>query len=256
VKVVLLPSSVSERGHDQRQFLTSYLINDVLAIDAGPLGLYGSAAQQGRVRNVLLSHCHFDHIGSLPIFVENAFEHGRGGVTIHGSEPVLDSLRRDVFNDRVWPDFIRLSAGKMEFLRLSVLRAHEPIELEGLQITPVPIDHVVPTFGFVINDGVSTIIMVFDTGPTDAIWEYANRAANLKAIIVPVAFPNAMMELASVAMHLTPSLLGLELGKLKHKPRILAVHLKARYRATTLNELAELHIPELEIGQFDVPYTF
>ena len=71
MKITLVPSSVSERGGNQHQYLTSYLINDVLAVDAGSLGLWQTAAEQARIKHVLISHTHIDHIGSLPIFVEN-----------------------------------------------------------------------------------------------------------------------------------------------------------------------------------------
>ena len=39
MKVMLVPSSVSEGVVGQNQFLTSYLINETVAIDAGCLGL-------------------------------------------------------------------------------------------------------------------------------------------------------------------------------------------------------------------------
>lgn len=256
MKVVLLPSSVSKGGTAQHQFMTSYLINDDIAIDAGSLGLYGTAQEQGRVRHIFLSHSHVDHIGSLPVFVENAFEEGSDCVKVYGSEAVLECLRRDVFNDRVWPNFVRISETEAHFLKLVPLKANQTIEQEGLSITPIPVDHVVPTHAFVIMDKSSTIIIVSDTGPTEAIWESANQAANLKAIFLPVAFPNELAGLATVSKHLTPALLGNEVRKLRHPVRVLAVHLKARYRETLIRELQELGIPNLELGQFDEPYTF
>ena len=74
MKVTLIPSSMSMDGVEQNQYLISYLINDTLAVDAGGLGFYGSPEQQARVKHVLISHTHADHVASLPIFVENAFE--------------------------------------------------------------------------------------------------------------------------------------------------------------------------------------
>src|SRR5438132_2429222 len=116
VKVTLVPSSVSGRSHQEPQFLTSLLINDTLAVDAGCLGLFGTAGEQAKVKHILITHTHIDHIGSLPMFVENAYEARPECVTIHGSEAVLDCLQSDIFNDRVWPDLINLSTKDAPFL--------------------------------------------------------------------------------------------------------------------------------------------
>jgi ribonuclease BN (tRNA processing enzyme) len=256
VKVTLVPSSVSEHGPRQHQFLTSYRINDTLAIDAGSLGLAGTVEEQAGIKHVLITHTHMDHIASLPIFVENAYEGDSKCVTIHGSEPVLSSLRDDVFNDRVWPNMLHLSPPQAPFLKMEVLEAERPIELEGLRITPIPVDHVVPTFGFLVEEQGAAVLIVGDTGPTETIWQYANRTPNLKAVFLEATFPNSMAELAEVSKHLTPSLFAREIGKLKRRTRIVAVHIKARYREQIVSELENLGIPELEIGAIDKVHTF
>jgi ribonuclease BN (tRNA processing enzyme) len=256
VKVILLPSSVSDRSECQKQFLTTYVINDSLAIDAGSLGLFGTAQEQAAVKHILLSHSHIDHLASLPIFVENAYEGERPSVTVYGSDAVLDCLRRDIFNDRVWPDFLKLSLPNSPFLRLERLESGKPIDLEGLRITPVAVNHVVPTLGFLVEDRASAVAFVSDTGPTDAIWERANAAPHLKAVFLEATFPDALAALADEARHLTPTLFAREVQKLTRPAAIIAVHLKARYREEVLSELARLHIPGLEIGQFIKPYQF
>jgi cAMP phosphodiesterase len=256
VKVTLVPSSVSDRGPRQHQYLTSYQINDTLAIDAGSLGLAGTAQQQARIQHVLITHTHLDHIASLPIFVENAYEGKPSCVTIHASEAVLTCLRQDIFNDRVWPDYLRLSSEGSPFLKMSVLESEKPIELEGLRITPVPVDHVVPTFGFLVEDKDAAIVIVGDTGPTEAIWQCASRAANLKAVFLEATFPESMAGLAKISKHLTPALFAREVQKLKQRPRVIAVHIKARFRAEVVRELEAMEMPELEIGEMGAIQTF
>src|SRR3954453_3865215 len=139
MRVTLVPSSIALNGEEPSQYLITYLINDSVAIDAGSLGLYGSPQRQSEVKHVLISHTHIDHTATLPIFVENAFEVKSECVTIHGSEHVIDSLRRDIFNDRAWPDFIALSEGDVRLLRLNRLEPDVPVEIEGLTITPIPV---------------------------------------------------------------------------------------------------------------------
>ena len=57
MKVVILGSSGGDPG--ARQYVSSYLINDSIAIDAGCLGFHGSPDQQARVRHVFLTHSAF-----------------------------------------------------------------------------------------------------------------------------------------------------------------------------------------------------
>jgi ribonuclease BN (tRNA processing enzyme) len=256
VKITLVPSSVSDNGLGQHQFLTSYRINGTLAIDAGALGLAGTVEEQERVRHILITHSHMDHIASLPIFVENAYDGNQDCVTIHGSEAVLSCLRRDIFNDRVWPDFLRLSTGEASFLKLAVLESEKAIELERLRITPIPVDHVVPTFGFLVEEKDSAVVIVSDTGPTEAIWEYANRAPNLKAVFLEATFPDAMASLAAVSQHLTPILFAREIQKLKQPVRVLAVHIKARFQTQVIRELEALGMADVEVATMGKVYTF
>ena len=256
MRIILVPSAVDGRGEDQLQYLTSYLVNDTIAIDAGALGQFRTPADQARIRHVLLSHTHIDHIGSLPVLVENAYEGTRDCMTIHGSEAVLDCLRRDIFNDRVWPNFIGLSRPEAPFLKLSTLVAGRPIELDGLRIIPVPVDHVVPTFGFMIEDGNAAIVISSDTGPTDEIWRRANATANLRAVFIEATFPDSMAELARVSKHLTPSMLAAEVRKLKSPVPVITVHIKARFHAQMTRELHALGLPNFEIGRFGKVYTF
>jgi cAMP phosphodiesterase len=256
VKVTLVPSSVAGRSAQEPQFLTSLVINDTLAVDAGCLGLFGTAQEQARIKHVLISHTHIDHIGSLPIFVENAYEARRDCVTIHGSQAVLDCLRTDVFNDRVWPDLISLSPQEAPFLKLATLEPRKTVQLDELRITPVPVNHVVPTLGFLIEDKEAAVVVVSDTGPTDEIWKYASAAPKLKAVFLEATFPNSMAGLAEVSKHLTPALFAREVQKLSRRVAVIAVHIKARYWSQVVSELEALDIPGVEISQFSRPYFF
>jgi ribonuclease BN (tRNA processing enzyme) len=251
VRVTVVPSSIaSDGGELPGQYLISYLINDTLAIDAGSLGLFGSPDEQARIRHVLITHGHIDHTATLPIFLENAFEAKADCVTIHGSDAVLDGLRRDTFNDRTWPDFLALSETlPTPLVRLSRLEPYQPVVLEGLTITPVPVDHVVPTLGFVVSDGATTVVIPSDTGPTEAIWKVANESPGLAAVFLEASFPDERSALANASRHLTPSMFGAEVRKLSRPVPVVAVHLKARYRREIVEQLTALGLSNVSIGR-------
>ncbi len=255
MKLTLIPSTVSG-GASPLQYLTSVLVNDSVVLDAGSIGLYGTPQQQARVRHVLLSHTHMDHLASLPLFVENAYE-GRGdGVTIYGSGAVLESCRRDIFNNRLWPDFIALSERDHPFLKLVPLEPGETLEVEGLRITAVALQHVVPTVGYLVADGRVTVAQVTDTAPTEEIWRRCNAAADLQAVFLETTFPNALQWLADVSQHLTPATFAAEVAKLARPVRVIVTHIKARYHDQVVAELGALNLPNVEIGRFDCPYLF
>jgi len=254
MKVTLVPSSIAAGDEHPSQYLISYLINETLAIDAGSLGLYGTPQQQAMIKHVLITHTHIDHTATLPIFLENAYEAKSDCVTIYGNDAVLENLRRDVFNNRTWPDFIALSETTAPFLKLERLEAGRPVELEGMKITPVPVDHVVPTFGFLIEGPTAAILIPSDTGPTDRIWELANAVPNLAAVFLEASFPNAMTELARISKHLTPAMFGAEVRKLARRVAGIAIHIKSRYREQIVRELMDLDLPNVEIGEFGMAY--
>jgi len=256
MKITLVPSSVSLDSHHDVQQTSSYVINHKVAIDAGSLGFFGTPHDQAKIKHVLITHTHIDHIASLPIFLDNAFDNSPDCVTIHGSAAVLDCLQRDMFNDRIWPDFIRLSKSQGPFLKLNELKEGQPIVLEGLRFTPISVDHLVPTTGFLVEDKHSAILIVSDTGPTHEIWDRANALTHLNAVFLEAAFPNKMEWLAQVSKHLTPSMFGAEVQKVRHQPKWIAVHIKPRYREEVIKELMALGLPGLEIGRFDFEYQW
>ncbi len=254
MKLTLIPSSVG--GGPDHQYLSSCLVNDTVALDAGCVGFWGSPQDQARVRHVLLSHTHMDHLASLPIFVENAYEGKSECVTVYGSRDVLDCCQEHLFNEKVWPDFIALSREERPFLRLTPFEPGETIDVEGLRVTAVALDHVVPTVGYVIRDGQSAVAIISDTGPTEEIWRCVNQEPGLKSVFVEATFPDELGWLADVSKHLTPATLAREAAKLTRPTRLVAIHIKARYKEQVTAQLHALGLAGLEIGQPGATYSF
>jgi ribonuclease BN (tRNA processing enzyme) len=256
VKITLVPSAVSAGGGARGFFLSSYLIDEVVAIDAGGLGFLDDLSAQLRIQHIFITHSHMDHIASLPIFLETVFEAGDRCVTLHAGAATLESLRRDVFNDRVWPDFIGMSEKGLPFVKVETLDPGRPVEAAGLHLTPVPVDHVVPTLGFLVEASGVEVAIPSDTGPTDSFWQVASAARNLKAVFLEVSFPNAMTELAVVAKHLTPAMFSAEARKLPHQVPIVAVHIKPRFYDQVVAELNALDMPNVRVGTPGETYEF
>ncbi len=244
MKLMLVPSAP---GAAALQYLTTLLVNDTVAIDAGSLGLYGTPTDQARVRHVFLTHAHLDHTATLPIFLENVSDESDDCPTVHATRAVLDVVRRHILNDRLFPDFVRLSRDGPPLVRLKPLTPGRPVAADGLTVTAVEVDHIVPTVGYLIDDGAASVAFVTDTAPSDAIWAAMRDTPNLRAVFLELTFPESMAWLAGVAKHLTPSLFAEELGKLPPDIPVYAIHLKARFHDLLLFELDDLGLKNVSV---------
>ncbi len=249
MKVTLIPSAVSPGHGGLSTYLSSYAIDDVIAIDAGGLGFLGDLSAQVRIQHIFITHSHMDHIASLPIFLDTVFQGGDRCVTLHAGAATIDCLRRDIFNDRVWPDFIGMSERGLPFVKVELLVPGRPVEAGGLRLTPIAVDHVVPTLGFLVEAPGATVAIPSDTGPTDAFWRAARAAADLKAVFLEASFPDAMSELALTSRHLTPAMFAAEARKLSCPVPFVAVHIKPRSYDQVVAELNRLELANLQVGR-------
>lgn len=253
MKVLLVPSA----GQRPYHYLSGYVIDGVIAVDAGALGFHGALADQARVRHVFLTHSHIDHLASLPVFLENVYNTHPDCVCVHGNAAVLDCLRRDLFNDRLWPDFLRISSERRPpYLRLSLLEEGRTVEAEGLRVTPVAVDHVVPTFAFVIEGPGAAVAVVTDTAPTQAVWDLCRRTPALKAVFLEASFPNSAAFIAGLAKHLTADQFIAETRKIPPGVPVYAVHLKASTHEQTTAEVLAHGLPNVHIGEAGRVYEF
>ena len=253
MKVRLLASSSQETAI--RHYSSSYLVDENLAIDAGSIGFEGSPEQQEKVRHIFLTHSHADHVSSLPILLENVYTGDGDCPTIYGGAQTLDAVQNHIFNDLIWPDFIQLSKSIPPFLRLQTLQSEMPLTVAGYRITPVLVNHTIPTFAYIVDDGNCSVIFGGDSGPTERLWQIANDLPNLKAVFLEATFPNSMEELAALSAHLTPTLFAKEAEKIKTGVRLMAIHIKARFRAKVIEELLALGLP-VEIVECGRTYEF
>jgi ribonuclease BN (tRNA processing enzyme) len=230
------------------QYLSSYLINGSVAVDAGSLGIWASPAGQQPVSHVVLTHCHEDHIASLPFFLENVYCSGHGLVTVCAHRQTLDALQSHLFNGEIWPDFFRLMPER-PFVRLQEVIPEQPFAIGNLRFLPVEVPHTVKALGYIVTDGASTAIFGGDSGPTERLWELAASSPAPRIVLLESAFPNSMVELARVAQHLTPADFAREVAKLPPVEKIVAIHLKPRFRDVIIRELQALSLPNLVIGE-------
>ena len=226
-------------GEQSGKRLTSFLLNDHVLLDAGAATGALSLEEQARIRAVLLSHSHLDHVVGLAFLGDNlAVNSLEAPISVFSIPEVLNILREHFFNDLLWPDFTRLPSRDQPVFKLTPLQQGVETRLEGLAVTAISVHHTLPAVGYLIRDQKSAILYSGDTGPTEKLWAVARDCRDLKAVIVETSFPDRLEKLARQSGHLTPGMLKTEISKLSREVPVLITHLKPPFLAEIKKEIA------------------
>lgn len=233
-----------------------FLLNGTLLLDAGTVASKLSMSEQGQIRHIILSHLHFDHIKGLPLLADNLSERMSTSIIVAGIPEVVHGLQRHIFNKEVFPDFFNIPTPEHPTLTSSYLKPGNVHSFSGIDITPILVNHTVPTTGFIVQDRSSAFVYSGDTYSTDELWHEAKHVPHLNTAFIECSYPNSMMELACISKHLTPALLAQELRKLDREDiSVYAYHLKPAFKDQIQRELRELHIPGLTVIEEDQTLT-
>jgi cAMP phosphodiesterase len=228
-------------------------VDDRILVDAGTVAGALSIPEQIEIEHALVTHAHLDHTVGLAYLTDTlAMIAPDRRVTVTSIAPVVESLRTHAFNDALWPDFTTIPSGTNPVLGFRTLESGCEAQVGDLWVTPVPVDHTVPTTGFVIHDGETGFLYSGDTGPTRELWRVARAMRGLKALIVETAFPSRLEGLARVSGHLTPDMLRREIDKMPADVPIWIYHIKPQLFEETAEELANIdptRIHTLEQGK-------
>jgi len=168
LNIQLLPSSFDASGHaTSAQRLTCFLIDERVTVDAGSIGIALTEAQRRKVRDVIITHPHMDHIASLPIYVDDLFAEVEEPIRIHATQEVIDLLKRDVFNDNVYPRFDVLENERGPVMRYVPFVTGQEFRIAHLTVTAAPVNHIVPTVGLLVSDGKTIVAFSSDTAETE-----------------------------------------------------------------------------------------
>jgi ribonuclease BN (tRNA processing enzyme) len=209
--------------------LSTCLIDDALAVDAGALGWCGPPARLARVRDILLTHPHIDHLAGLPVFLDAVYDVGPAPPRVHAPRPTLDALQAHVFNGVLMPDFVAMSRDLPPFLTLHPVQPGLPFVVGPYTVTAVVLDHTVPTVGYVLDDGRTAVAILTDTAPVPAAVALLAGWPRLRAVFLEASFPDHLADLAAVSKHLTTSQFLAHARQLPAGVAVYAVHLKPRW---------------------------
>ena len=245
-------------GETPKHRTSSFLINGVLALDAGALTSQLSLREQAQIQSVLVSHAHMDHIRDLATLADNRCQQGGPTLEIVGTAETLMHLRAHFFNDLLWPDFSQIQTDLGPTIQYREVASEVEVEVCGLRVKPVPVSHTIDSSGFVLSSREGSLAYSGDTGPTERFWEVLNETENLSGLIMEVSFPNEQSKLARASGHHTTESLKADLAKLKASEElpIFLFHIKPVFQATVERELARMHHRNLQILELGDEFVF
>ena len=151
--------------------LTSLLIDDVLAIDAGALTSSLSFAAQQKLKAILLTHQHYDHIRDIPAIGFN-YQLRDKTLEIYSTEFVHEVLTTHLLNDVVYPNFLEKPPEKPT-IKFNILEPGETASILSYSVLPLRVNHSRFTVGYEITDtDGKTMFYTSDTGPgLTEVWQ-------------------------------------------------------------------------------------
>ena len=220
---------------------SAFLVDDRVLVDAGTVGGGLTVAEQVEVQHAIISHAHLDHTAGLAFLTDTlAMVAPERQISVASIGPVIESLRTHAFNDALWPNFTTIPSGSRPVLGFRSLVEEAEARVGDLWVTPVPVEHTVPTAGYIVHDGETGFVYSGDTGPTKRLWQIAREMRGLRALIVETSFPNRLDALARVSGHLTPDMLRREIDKMPLDIPIWIFHIKPQLFSETAEELATI----------------
>lgn len=220
--------------------LVSLLIDGILVVDAGSLTSELTFAEQSKIRAILLSHGHYDHIRAIPAF---AFNNVTRVTRIFSIQQVLDLLSSHLIDGSIYPDFTKDTSflGRAT-LQLVPLEPYKTKEIEGFKIMAIPVNHSEPAIGFQIaSKNGSRIFYTGDTGPgLSEVW----KRVDPQLLIIDVTMPNKLEKAAIDSGHLCPRMLKSELTDFRlikgYLPEVVLSHLSPQFELEISEEIKKV----------------
>ena len=172
-KLIVLGSSyaVQTADHDNTHFVITGQEGSILVDCSGNtwVRLQQVGIKHKHLTDIILTHCHPDHISGMPSLLMNFWLMGRKDLLrIYGLHHTLDCVEKmmGLYEWKTWPDFFPVA-----FHRLPYQVMTKVLENGDFRIFSSPVKHMVPTIGLRIESVSKGTVIAYscDTEPCEQV---------------------------------------------------------------------------------------
>jgi ribonuclease BN (tRNA processing enzyme) len=232
-------------GKTKETSLSSFLINSKLVIDAGNL-LYPLSQQELlKIKDIFITHSHFDHISDLALLIDNTYSNRSETLNIYGTVETINNIKNHIFNNNIWPNFsnIKLPDSNQNAITFHIINYNTPILIDNMIIEAIENTHIAGSCGYIIKSKEkSSLCISSDTYISAALIDKLNSTNNISKLIIEVSFPSKYAKLAKSSNHLTPDLLEKLLNEIHDKEiKIYINHMKPEFIDEIKSDLSKIN---------------
>ncbi len=220
--------------------LVSFVLDEVLAVDAGGLTSGLSLPEQEKVNSILLTHHHYDHIRDIPFFGLNNYLRT---TNVYGPATTIDILSRYLIDGAIYPKLTEKPTPQSPALRLHTLEPYKEETIEGYKVLTLPVYHSIPTVGYQITSpqGQSLFYSSDTSRGLSACWDHISSP---QLLIINVTLSDSFENVAIESGHLTPGLLKEELLQFRQSkgylPPVVLLHTNPQLEDEIRAEVAQV----------------
>ena len=221
---------------------TCFLLDEVLALDAGSLVTALTPQELHDIQAVLLTHRHFDHVRDLPTMGLMTRDANRT-VPLYSLAETLEAVSTRLMDGVLYPRLAESLDGRAAKYRLEAVEDGVVLAVLDYLVKPISVPHGPPTIGYIIHrPGEGAFAYTGDTG--GRLMPFFQDAFKPDPVCVEVTFASRLDQRAYNAGHLTPRRLQQELTEALEQgtvlPRIVVVHMSPTQEDEIRHELAQV----------------
>jgi len=218
---------------------TALLVDDVLALDAGSLCSSLSLPAQQKLKAILLTHHHYDHIRDIPLLAMNLSP--ERSIEIYSIAAAFEVLSTHLLDGAMYPNFLRWPEHNPA-VKFTSIAPYEPTDIAGYSVLAIPVPHAVPTIGFQVASGEGK--KAFYTGDTGAGLSACWQHVSPDLLITELSLPQKREQWARTTGHFTPQLLKAELVQFRNLkgyiPPTILIHINPSWESQIEREVADV----------------
>ncbi len=189
------------------------------------------------IDHVFLTHFHLDHVAGLALLVDAVQGRRNRPITVHASAKVIASLKKNLFNWELWPDFAAIPNRENPALCWSILDLGVAVDLGGRIITAHHVNHTPGSVAYWVHNATSGFLFSGDMASTPALWKTFASEPKLRTVIVDCSFPNVDADIAERSFHFCPQSLIEDTERMPENVDFLIYHLKPGQEDLIMQEL-------------------